>query len=279
MLSNTRVSILVGPSLLMAIIAVHPPGVRGQEDHDHDHGQEAAGHHHEGLHFSHPIFTESVSPDTKLRLDFGRAWEADGSESEIEFEGEYAFHRAFSIEVGMPYSFVQATGEPSISGQGNLEVSLKGANYAFEDQGVLVGYGLSVGIPTGDAADGLGSDHVWELEPFLNAGVAVGRAEFVGWARFGVPTNQNADEEVETDFGYDLSALYHATPRVEGLLELNGASGLSGEGAGSGTLYLSPGIKVAPMAGSPLLVGVGANVPLDDAELDAGLRVSLFWHF
>ena len=45
-----------------------PVSASGQEEHEDD------GLEH-GLHFFHPIFTESISPDTKVRLDFGREWE------------------------------------------------------------------------------------------------------------------------------------------------------------------------------------------------------------
>lgn len=243
----------------------------------HSHEQEAA--HHEGLHFSHPLVTESVSPDTKVRLNVGRAWEAEVTETEIEVEGEVAFHRSFSIEFGAPFAAVDPEGAASVSNLGNLEVMFKFANYAFEQHGLLLGYGVEFGVPTGDAAKGIGSDHLWEVEPFLNLGYKRGRIELVGFSIFGIPFNQDVGEEVETEWIYDLSGLVHLTPQLQALVEVNGETVLSGAEEGESTALLSPGVKVAPAARVPLFIGVGVTVPLTDEELDAAAKVSLFYHF
>ena len=261
-------------AFVMLVVAVAPRAGEAQEEDSH-----AAAGHVPGLHFSHPLFTESVSPDTKVRLDFAGVWEPDGTEREIEVEAEYAFHRSVSVEVVAPYVFLHPDVGPTSSGAGNVEIALKFGNYAFEERGLLLGYGVEVGLPTGDADAGIGTNHIWEFEPFLNVGVAVGDFELVAWGRFGIPTNQDAGEEVETDFSYDFSALYHVSDRLQVLLELNGIIGLSGEEAGEGVLAVSPGAKVAPLPGSPLFIGVGVSVPINDEELDARLKVALFWHF
>jgi len=255
--------------LVVLALAVAPCAGKAQEEHGHSHG----------LHFSHPLFTESVTPDTKLRLELGEEWEADGRATEIELEGEFAFHRSVSVEVSAPYVFLDPDLGPATSGVGNLEVGLKFANFAFEERGVLLGYGVGVGLPTGNAEAGTGTDHIWELAPFLNLGVAVADFEVVAWGIFGIPTNQDAGEEVETEFSYDFSVLYHISDRLQGLLELNGKTGLSGEEAGAGVVAVSPGIKVAPIQDSLLFIGVGVSVPINDEELDARLKISLFWHF
>lgn len=273
----THVPSCRGPGVVIvtALVATSAGTLRAQQHHSHE---DAPGHH-QGLHFSHPLVTESVSPDTKLRVNAARAFEADGTETEFDLEGEYAFHRAFSIEVGVPFAVLDPDDAPSASRLGNLEVLFKFANYAFERHGLLLGYGLEFGLPTGDDARGIGSDHLWEMEPFLNLGYRRGRIELVGWSRFGVPFNQNAGDEVETEFAYDLSALVHVTPRFQGLLEVNGETVLSGDEAGETVVLLSPGVKVAPAAGVPLFIGAGASVPLTDTELDVAARVSLFYHF
>ncbi len=250
-----------------------PTSAWGQEE------QEDEGHSH-GLHFAHPLFTESITPDTKVRFDSGREWEAEGTASELELEAEYGFHPAFSIEVVAPYHFVNPDAGPNESGFGNVELALKFANFAFEDKGLLLGYGLEVGMPTGDDAKGIGSGHIWELEPFLGIGLMTGNWELVNRTRFGIPINQDPGEEVETELHYDFSALYHFSPRVQGLLELNGLVGLSGDEAGQGIVSLSPGIKVAPFAGNPLFfVGLGGSFPLGEEELDARLKLAFFYHF
>lgn len=242
----------------------------------HEHGEPD---HHVGLHFSHPMFTESISPDRKVRLSFSRAWEADATELEGEFEVEYLIARSFSVELGGPYTIVDPDGASSVSNLGNLEIGLKFANYAFEDLGILLGYGIEFGLPTGDDAKGIGSDHVFEVEPFFNAGIRRDHWELVGFSRFGIPTNQDDGEEVETEFNYDLSFMYHLSPRVQALLELNGELVSSGEEAGAGTVQLAPGLRFAPFANSPLFLGASVGMPIDEPELDARLLVSLFYHF
>ena len=259
-----------GPWPLVALLVCLPGQLRGQNndiDHEHD------------LHFTHPIFTESVSPDRKVRLDFGREWEDEGTGSELEVEVEYPFHRSFSVEVGVPYGFSSPDEGSSESNLGSAEVALKFANFAFENSGVLLGYGLEVGIPTGDSSKGIGDGHIWELEPFLNIGVKTGNVELVAWSRFGIPTNQRDDEEIETEIAYDFSMLYHFSPRVQGLVELNGHGGLSGEEVGEGIISLSPGIKLAPFAERSLFVGVGGSFPLGEQELKAQVKLALFYHF
>ena len=239
--------------------------------------QEAAEH---DLHFTHPIFTESVSPDSKVRLDFAREWEDEGTANEIEFEGEISVQQHLSIEVAAPFVFLNPDVGSSESGLGNLEVSFKFANLTFVERGLLLGYGLAFGLPTGDSGKGIGSGNIWEIEPFFNFGVMTGDWEIVGWTRFGIPTNQDPGEEVETEFHYDFSTLYHFSSRFQGLVELNGGTGLSGPEAGSGIISVSPGIKVAPISNNPdLFIGLGGSFPLGDEELNAQLRAAVFYHF
>lgn len=262
------------------ILALSAGPALAQDGQDHaGSGHDHAGGQVHGLHFSHPLFTESVSPDTKVRLDFARTWEADAKENEIEFEAEYAFHRSFSIEFIAPYVSLSPDFEPSESNLANVELALKFANFAFEDQGVLLGYGLEFGLPTGNDTKGIGSDHLWEIAPFLNIGVKRGRWEFEAFSLFGIPTNQEDGEEIETDFKYDFSSLYHISDRVHGLLELNGKVVLSGDEAGQGIVSLAPGLKVAPFANRSFFLGVGVSLPLGEEEVDATLRISTFYHF
>ena len=47
-------------------------------------------------------------------------------------------------------------------------------------------------------------------------------SELLGFARFGIPTNQKVILEVKSEFGFSTSSLYHFTPRLIRLLEVNG---------------------------------------------------------
>lgn len=259
--------------------ASHP--LTAQEEHHHD----EEGHGHEGLHFTHPLFAESVSPDTKLRLDYASAEVGDEArEGEAELEGEYAFARSFSVEVGLHL-------DPDAGDLGETHLALKFANYAAEAAGVLLGYGLQLGIPTGPAHAHGGApepepageeevdEDIWEMTPFLNAGWATGAWELVGWLRFAIPTNQPHQDEVGTELLYDTSFLRHVGPRFDGLVELFGHAGLSGPSDGT-VLGVAPGIRVRPLEDQPLVLGAGVALPLTDArDYDHRILVSAFWHF
>ncbi len=63
-------------------------------------------HEEQGLHFSHPLISESPSPDTKVRFDYiyeNTAGEEKGKQNSLRFEGEYAFSRSLSAEIDVPY--------------------------------------------------------------------------------------------------------------------------------------------------------------------------------
>jgi len=261
--------------LLSASVSI-APAVVAQDAHDH--GAEAGEGGHL-LHFSHPILTESISPDTKLRLDFAQSWGDEENESEVEFEGEYAFTPAISLQIVAPDVVVSPSGADAHSRLGNVELAVKMGNYAFAEHGVLVGYGMQLGLPTGSDSAGIGSDHLWDLGPFLAVGYKQGPVELVGRSVFGVPVNQAAGEDAETELAYDFSGLYQVARRIEGMVELNGGVVLSGAAAGSNAVRLSPGVKVAPLGTEALFLGVGASFPLQSDGTDTQLRISAFYHF
>jgi hypothetical protein len=147
---------------------------------------------------------------------------------------------------------------------------------------VLLGYGLELGLPTGDDEKGTGSSNLLELAPFLAVGYKHRKLELVSFLEFGIPTNQDEEkgQEVETELGFNLSALYHASSRWQALLELDGEEVLSGEEEGHSVLNLTPGVKFQPVAGKSLLVGVGVSFPLSNEEdFDTRLVGSVFYHF
>ncbi|MFW6039965.1 MAG: hypothetical protein ACOC9N_02695 [Gemmatimonadota bacterium] len=284
---NTFEIVIVRRSLAAAAVAalfaaLVAAGPLAAQQHEH---AEGGDHTHAGEpHFVHPLVAESVSPDTKMRLDYG--YLDPGAESELELEGEYAFHPSVSVELGVHY-------DPGAAALGDTHLLLKLVNYAFAERGVLLGSGLSLNLPTGDdgghahGGDPAGGDEVghthaglYEFAPFLNAGVMIGDLELVGWTRFRIPTNQSHQEDVETSVGYNISALYHLGTRVQALLELDGSGGLSGPATARGTSHLTPGVKVRPFTASSLAIGLGVGIPLtDDRDFDTRTLVSAFYHF
>ena len=82
--------VVAGISIVVfASMAVTPLNASAQVGHD-----ASDDHHKAPLHFSHPLFSESPSPDTKIRLDYLYANLARRvHENTFQVEGEYAFSR------------------------------------------------------------------------------------------------------------------------------------------------------------------------------------------
>lgn len=286
MITRTRAHLIW---VILPLVVVSLPGRSSAQTHSHSHEDEA--HHGRALHFSHPIFTESVTPDTDFRLSFGGERLGGGWSSQVGIGAEYAFHRAFSVEVQLPYLAGPGIGE--------THMGLKFASHAFEDSGVLLGYGVEFGLPTGagaeptaqaghDEAEESSHPHaeqhsgVSEVEPFVSVGWMTGRWELQGFATFGLPTGSG--HAVETGAGSRVSmaasALYHVSDRVQALLEYDSQSWIVGAGPRVGLAQLSPGLKVQPLADLPLLLAVGASLPTpDQGHSDTRMRMSVFYHF
>jgi hypothetical protein len=238
--------------------------------------------HHKGLHFSHPLFTESISPDTKLRFDYQYSKVDDFEKtSEFHLEYEYAFDRAFSISLTAPFIFISQTNQNTLSGLSNIELSFKFANYIFEHSSVLLGYGLSFGLPTGSDTKGIGSSHVTDLEPFFNLGYMLDDFEFTLFSTFGIPANLHQNETVENDFNIQLAAIYNITESFQGVLELNRESNINGNLNSGAGWYIAPGIKAIPFSEfEKLILGVGVRVPISNTkEFDTQILFTTFYHF
>jgi hypothetical protein len=239
----------------------------------------------EEFEFTHPLVTESPSPDTKVRFDFIDArGKEDGvrrSERTYRLEAELAFRPWISIEVNVPYVSRRIAGLPTESGIGDAEAALKLASFKLVPHGVLLGGGVELGLPTGDAGDGIGSDHIVEVSPYVDGGYMRGPVELVGFMTMSFATNRRADEPRERALEYNLSGMLHFTPIVAGLLELDGESPLAGEGSRATRFDLSPGVLVHPrVANGHILVGASASFPITHArEFSRRLLFSAFYHF
>lgn len=271
--------IMAGVILLESLAA---PVVQGQQPHE----QRNPHPPDHSPHFTHPLLAESVSPDTKIRLDFVWLDLEESSESELELEGEYAFHPSFSIEAGVHYH--ATTGE-----LGETHVLFKFANYPFEERNVLLGYGIELGLPTGVGRRGAGGhlhgaehDHgepepaIYEIAPFLNAGLIDGPWEIAGWTIFGIPTNHKFQQNVGTELRYHASVLYHLGSRAQALLEGQGWLGLSGPHTRRVAATLAPGLRFNPFPDRKLALGAALSVPVtQDRPFDYRGLLSLFYHF
>jgi hypothetical protein len=157
---------------LLFLTVILAPAIRAQH------------HHDEELHFSHPLITESPSPDTKVRFDyFYRRFRADKtSEHSPRIEFEYAFKPSFSIEVNLPYTIRRAEGQPSVGHPDSMDVAVKLTNSVFKEHHVLLVYGVELGLPTGSDTKGIGSSHLVEVAPYFGAGLKRDKLEVVGFS-------------------------------------------------------------------------------------------------
>lgn len=244
---------------------------------------QAQHHHDEELHFSHPLITESPSPDTKVRFDyFYRKFRAGEKATEhtprVEFE--YAFRASFSVELNVPYAFRKVEGEPGTSHADSMDVAVKFANFAFEEHHVLLVYGLEFGLPTGSDSRGIGSSHIIEVAPYFGAGLKKEKVEVVGFSSVSVPTNKRTGDEDATTLGYQLSFLFKPTPSIQPLIELDGETRLNRLERGNTVVNLSPGIKFRPLHSEHWQVGAGVGFPITNRhEFSSRVVISAFYHF
>jgi hypothetical protein len=244
---------------------------------------QAQHHHDEELHFSHPLITESPSPDTKVRFDyFYRRFRSGESASEhssrVEFE--YAFRPSFSVEVNVPYTFLKVEGEPATSHADSIDVALKFANFALKEHHVLLVYGVEFGLPTGSDSRGIGSSHIFEIAPYFGAGLKKEKLEVIGFSSVSVPANKRTGDEDSTTLGYQLAFLSKPTPSIQPLIELDGATALNGPGRANTVINLSPGIKFQPPHSEHWQFGAGIGFPITNRhDFSSRVVVSVFYHF
>jgi len=267
--AHSRRLLLVIAFLLLPIAAIQ--GQDHDDDHDHDH-----------LHFSHPLVTESPSPDTKIRIDYlgVRTSGATGiHENVFRLEGEYAFNHAISLAIVTPFISRTAPAAERASGLGNIELSLKAASLAFSKRGFLIGGGLSASLPTGSDVKGIGSAHIVELEPFFDAGYKRGLLELVGFTTVSSTFRRRAGEEAERNLTFDFSTLYQIRPRLEVLIEVTTTRALLGDESGIQQAFIAPGFKIYPFANRQLMFGASFEIGTGVARDTHALLLSGFYHF
>jgi hypothetical protein len=235
------------------------------------------------LHFSHPLITESPSPDTKVRFDYFYQSFRDGvpaSEHTPRVEFEYAFRPWISIETNVPYTFLRVEDQSQTSHTGNIEVAVKFANLAIKERQLLFVYGLNLELPSGSDAKGIGSDHIFDVEPYFGFGIKRQKAEIVAFSSIGIPANTDTADGEHTRLSYELAFLVKPTATVEPMVELDGETLLAGADQGLTMINLSPGIKFRPFHSEHWQIGAGIGFPLTkEREFHRRVVVSAFYHF
>lgn len=251
--------------------------VSGAQETDHE-----LNHEHEYLHFSHPLVTESPSPDTKFRFDavFLRTDEPVGAgATEMRGEFEYAFARTFSLAVVAPFTRITSPADARTSGLGNVELSAKAASFAFAHSGALVGGGMTIGLPTGSDAKGIGSGHLYEISPFADAAIRKGPVELVGFLTYSALANRSAGDANERDMTFNGSILWRAAEELELLTELTTSRSYGGAEPAYTRTFVAPGIKWRPAKFEKVAVGAAAIRGVGSASAINAVQISAFYHF
>ena len=206
---------------------------------------------------------------------------------EFVIDGEVALHDRFSLFAEIPFRFLDGELFRDISGIGDIQAGAKFALVAQEDRALT--FQLKTYLPTGEAIDGLGTDHL-SLEPALLYHEAGGErlkleAELRLWLPIDGSTGRGTGLGDDKDFsgsvfrygvglGYDVSpdSGLRFTPVVELVgWTVNGgiaskstdgtASGLAIEDAGGTTiLNVKVGARFGFRTNDSVFLGIGRNL-------------------
>ena len=231
--------------------------------------------------FSHPIFTESISPDTKIRFNYVNTKVDSAMYSHgFDLEMEYSPVRAFSLHLDIPYTVLKPKGASALSHFEDVELALKFANFAFAKHKVLVGYGVSFGFPTGSDLKGIGSSHIFSIDPFFNGGVMWRRWEWTAYFTFDIPTHQQLQENLQTGLESRITALYHLDPHLQLLVEAGNSTEIGHRTATEKNYDIAEGLKYQPNPEKPWILALGVREPLGtNTEFKFQGMFSLFYHF
>ncbi|MFL5640551.1 MAG: hypothetical protein ACJ78M_14365 [Gemmatimonadaceae bacterium] len=272
--SMLRVCSRSTPFILLVALVI-PYSMLHSQEHDDDHD-------HEHLHFSHPLVTESPSPDTKIRFDYLTIRTSGATRErghEVRLEGEYAFTHSVSLAVVTPYVWRKNQVTPEVSGFGNVELSLKAASLALAEHGILLGGGITTALPTGSDSKEIGSSHLVEIESFLDAAYKRNALELVGFATLSSNFRRRAGEESERALTFDFSTLYRIQSRLEALIEATTERALTGAESGSQQTFIAPGLKIYPFTNKQLMFGASAEFGTGAVSDTKLLLLSAFYHF
>jgi hypothetical protein len=205
--------------------------------------------------------------------------EEDATVHAVAIEAEFAPVRWLSLEVSLPYVIADRDEENNAHNLDNLEVAVKLASFVFEDEGILLGGGLELGLPTGNSSNDIGSDRLVMIEPFVDFGVKKGAFEVVGFLKFGFLVNENS-EDADWELGWNASLLYRTAPWLAVILEFDGERVWGGEESGENIAHVSPGFRIRPCDDPGFEIGTGISLPItNDEEFDLRWTLSAFYHF
>lgn len=262
---------------LFAALCVGPSRLAAEEGGESESGRESAE-----FALMEPLITENPLPETRLRFDYAlkkETHEEDALEHIMRLDAEFSPARWVSFEVQLPYVVADRDEEANRHNLADLKVIGKFASFVLEDEGVLLGGGLDLSLPTGNSQNDIGSDRLVMIEPFVNAAFSTEVFETIGALRVGIPANENS-RDPDWTIGWNVALLAHLSPMFAALLELDGERGFGGEEDGETIANITPGLRWNPSDDPSLWFGTGVSVPLtNDEEFDFRWVLSAFYEF
>lgn len=270
--------------LVAALLTMIAAGGFGREALASEEGE--GGEVGEHLKFSHPLVSNTPEPENYVRFVYeyfnepSHGHEPGAHRHSLWVGAEYAPIRSFSLELFVPYTFLNPDEHSSTSRLGNMDFTAKYASFAFQEHGLMLGGGLALDLPTGNEDKGIGSSHTWVIEPFLDFGYKLNRFELIGFTNFGFPVNEHDEDEADFELSWNLSFLYLITDRFHYLVEFDGEHYFGGHNDGFNQVNISPGIKYQVLKSQKLYLGASVRLPLtQDKEFYVSPRFSIFYHF
>lgn len=138
---------------------------------------------------------------------------------------------------------------------------------------------MAVGLPTGSDAKGIGSGHLYELSPFVDAALRKGPVELVGFLTYSALANRNASDDNERGLTFDGSVLWRAASEIELLAELTTRRSYGGAEPAYTETSVAPGIKWRPAKFEKFAAGIAAIRGVGSASGTNALQLSAFYHF
>lgn len=243
--------------------------------------QRGRGTDEPAIEFSHPLVTESPSPDTKIRFDDIERTQPDSGIASVtrRVETEYAFRPWLSLAFTLPVESRTVAGVRHTD-VGSTEVALKFAGFRLAEDGVLYGGGLNAGLPTGSDVDAIGSAHAVDMEGFADIAVRGGPTEYVAFLSYSTTANTRAGDTGNREISVNASSLYHIGRRMDAMLELDARRPIGASAVTSGLADLAPGIKMLPFHNPHIMVGVSVRVPITrEREFEREVLLSAMYHF
>ncbi len=253
--------------------------------------------------FKAPLFHDVPIPHRVVRLDY-RYSLVKGSNRlsrerivahEIQQVTGYAFNKNIGIEYMVPYVFRNRDYVFSYENYygftyfwienrykdrndfGNMKIKLKFALYELET--VIIGFGITGELPTGNHHKDIGSCYLGSVEPYLTLGYAVNNLELSMFTSVNSPVGTRPGDAIENRFNYGMYLLFPFVKYIDMVLEFTGLTYLNGGNKGFTTLSLAPGVRAYPFKGGMSSIGIGINLPVYKRTYEIEILSSIVYYF